>query len=134
MNLIGEVHHIGYLVDDIIKSLDAFKKLGWEEITADIYYCDIRNVKCSFLKKGNSLIEIMEAGSGSEFFPLSKRYKNTPYHVCYLVDNIKSAIEFLSGEGFLLFKPEEPAPAIAETAVVAFLMHSKIGIVELLQM
>ena len=70
----------------------------------------------------------------SDIFPLLKKFNNTPYHLCYEVEDLAQAIEYLKPEGFLLFKAPQRAMAISDSAQVAFLMHTRMGMIELVQL
>ena len=78
-------------------------------------------------------LELIEPNENSEIFPLLKRYANNPYHVCYEVDDIDKAVSDCVNKGFLLFKERMCAEAISKDALVVFLMHAKVGIIELVQ-
>ena len=130
--MIGDVHHIGYLVKDIDKSVNAFRSLGYE-IETDMYYDTERMSHFCFLKKSDVRVELVKPAKDSDIFPLLKTYNNSIYHICYEVMDIDSAISVLKQQGYLLFRDKQTAPAISETAVVVFLMHTRIGIIELLQ-
>ena len=62
-----------------------------------------------------------------------KKYANTPYHICYRVDDLRESVSSLKEMGFLIFKETEKAPVISDCAEVVFLMHSRMGIIELVQ-
>lgn len=129
---IGDVHHIGYLVKDIKKSLVAFQVLDYK-LESDLYFDQERCAYFCFLIKDNMRIELVEPKSNSEIFPLFKTYNDSIYHICYQVFDIDKSIVKLKHNGFLLFKEKKSALAISEHAVVAFLMHARMGIIELLQ-
>jgi hypothetical protein len=50
-----------------------------------------------------------------------------------VVKDISFSVKKLKEKGFLLFKDTEDAPAVSEDARVAFLLHHRIGMIELLQ-
>jgi len=57
---------------------------------------------------------------------------NTPYHICYSVDNIDEAIKKLKTEGYILM--ESPSGAVAiDFCKVAFLYNRDVGIIELVE-
>lgn len=55
------------------------------------------------------------------------------HHVCYEVDDIDKAVSDCVNKGFLLIKEKMSAEAISKDALVVFLMHAKVGIIELVQ-
>lgn len=129
---IGRVHHIGYLVADIKRSGDSFSALGY--IAEGVGFFDnIRQSKISFFIKDDIRVELVEPDKNSDLYPLLKKYKNEIYHICYCVDDLDESINELKGKGFLLFKDRQNAPAISKNAVVVFLMHARMGMIELLE-
>ncbi len=125
-----KIHHIGYLVKKIDKSIPLFNTLGYE-LTKDVYYDAVRKSHICFMENGGITIELVCPERDSDIYPLLKKYVNTPYHICYAVEHIDTAIAALTNNGWLLFKDKAPAPAISDTAEVAFLMHTNAGIIEL---
>lgn len=129
---IGNIHHIGYLVKNIEKSLQPFLELGYE-MFSDVKRDQIRRVRICFLKKGENLVELVEPNVESEVYPLLKQYRNRAYHICYEVDDIDKAVRMLKKKGFLHFSEKGNAPVISGTAKVAFLIHSQMGLIELIE-
>lgn len=125
-------HHVGYLVKNIDKSEETFAALGFA-VSKEKVFDDIRKAYISFMSGNGTVIELIQPLEESDIYPLLKKYTNAPYHMCYVVDSIPEAIEDLKAQGFLLFKATEKAPAISERSEVAFLIHNRIGMVELLQ-
>ncbi len=132
--MIGKVHHVGYLVKNIDKSIKAFMALGYE-VEKNKFFDNDRLANFTFLKKDSARVELVEPTSESDIYPLLKTYKNQIYHVCYEVDNIEKAVSEICGgdTGYLQFKEKQRATAISENAVVVFLMHTAMGIIELLE-
>jgi methylmalonyl-CoA/ethylmalonyl-CoA epimerase len=79
-------------------------------------------------------IELVSPYKESDIYPLLKKYSNTPYHVCYEVENLTSATEYLQDKGFLIFKEAQWARAISQTAKVVFLIHTRMGMIELVEL
>lgn len=127
-----KIHHIGYLVKDINKSIEAFEKLGLKKYT-DVCFDRDRDSDICFLGE-NHEIELVQPHKESDIYPLLKQFNNAPYHVCYEVEDIDNSIQEYVSKGFLLFKEKTRANAISSQALVAFLIHAKIGIIELVQM
>lgn len=125
------VHHIGYAVSNMREALNIFGTMGYE--ICDSTIDNKRNIEIVFVKNENTLIELIK--------PLSERAvvnsflkKNgpTPYHICYLVNNLESHIERMRSEGFIILEKPEEAPALGNKNV-AFLYHKAMGLVELLE-
>lgn len=125
-------HHTGYLVKSLDKSEETFMSLGFVVLKEKVFD-DIRKAYISFMEGNGTVIELIEPDESSDIYPLLKKYANAPYHMCYVVDDIEEAVASLKAKGFLLFKNTEDAPAISETAKVVFLIHNRIGMIELLQ-
>lgn len=126
------VHHIGYLVKKLEKSKKKFLELGYEtegEITYDHY----RKVTILFLVKDGYRVELIEpAAEDSVVSDLLTRYKNAPYHMCYESSSFEEDLGELREKGFVPIDEPCPAPALGGRRV-AFLLHSSIGIIEILE-
>lgn len=126
------VHHIGYLVKKIEKAIQTFLSLGYQ-IEHDTVYDDIRKVNICFLIKDGYRIELVSpASEDSVVTGLMKKYKNSPYHICYLTDDFDQAYAALTANGFLAIDTPTRAPALDGREVV-FLTHADIGMIELIR-
>lgn len=127
-----KVHHVGYLVKDVSRSVPAFLCLGYEP-EGETVWDESRKAAICFLRTENQRVELIAPDKDSPLFPLLGTYKNAPYHLCYRCEDMDAAIESLTQGRYMLFQEPAPAPAISPTARVAFLMHARAGIVELLE-
>lgn len=128
-----KVHHIGYLVKNISKTEKKFLELGYE-VEFPTKFDEIRNIDIEFLVNGDYRVELIEPkGEESPMYPLLKRYKNTPYHLCYEVENIDEAIADLQDKHYTVIQEPNIAPCI-EGKKVAFLNNISMGIIELVEM
>ena len=126
------IHHTGYLVKRIEEAVKSFEKLGYKvelpitsDNTRDIYIC--------FMTLGEYRIELIQpTGQQSPIFGLMKRHKNSPYHICYETTEFDKTVEKLIDDGFSMFNPPAPAPAIGDRRV-AFFVGSEIGMFEILE-
>lgn len=127
-----KIHHIGYLVKDVEKAVKAAEVLGFV-LCSDVVYDDDRRIHIVFMENEGYRIELVQPDRDSEIYSLMKRYKNSPYHICYDIENeeMNAAIERLSEQKFTLFKA--PSRAVALDGDVAFLMSPDIGMVELVK-
>lgn len=134
-----KIDHIGYLSKDIYASIDAFKTLGYTQVT-EIFRDDIensdgskRNVFLCFLDNGGTRIELVSPiDESSDVYDRLKRHGEGPYHICYQVRDLESAIANLKRDRWLVLKP--PVPAIAfDGARVAFLVKTGVGLIELVE-
>ena len=127
-----QIHHIGYLTKDIKAAETAFINLGYE-IEIPAAFDSFRNITISFLKNGAYRVELIEpSGPESPMYRLLKKYKNTPYHICYETENLEETITRLEETGYVIVQEPLKAPCI-ENRCVAFLMGSDMGIIELLE-
>lgn len=127
-----EVHHIGYLVKKINSSIKAFEMLGYRLSGAPVWD-ELREAYICFLENETYCVELVQPSQGSSLYSLLKQYKDAPYHMCYRCSNLQETIIRLRENKFVLFREPAPAPAISETATVAFMMHAGGGIIELLE-
>ena len=128
------VHHIGYLVKQIDKSVSAFEALGYTLKSSPVWDNGRKAYIC-FLDNGGYCVELIAPSRESSLYPLLKQYQNSPYHMCYCCADLEETIEKLKKDKFMLFLEPASAPAIAGggTARVAFLMSARAGIIELLE-
>lgn len=87
-----KVHHIGYLIKNIDKSIEEFRRLGFDlmgEVKEDLE----RKIKIAFIKNCNYQVELIQPiDTESSYWALLKKYKNVAYHICYQVKDIEDAI------------------------------------------
>ena len=126
-----KVHHIGYAVKNLEQSISAFEALGYTagEITADAG----RHIRIAFLQNGSECVELVAPDGGET--PVDGVLKSvgpTPYHICYEVPDLESALAELQQSRWIVTKQPEPAPAIGG-APVAFLYHRRVGMIELVE-
>lgn len=126
-----KIHHIGYLVKKIERAKKSFISLGYQ-IEQDIVHDDIRKVDICFLIKDGYRVELVSPFSeDSVVAGLLKKYKNTPYHICYEADDTDAAYLELTKNGFAAIDTPTPAPALGGCSVV-FLTSPVVGMIELI--
>lgn len=127
-----KIHHVGYLAKNISKTEKKFFELGYT-VESPTAYDNIRQINIEFLVNGDYRVELIQPMSEeSPMYPLLKRYKNSPYHFCYEVDDLDRAVADLSGKGYTVIQKPEIAPCI-EGKRVAFLNNISMGIIELVE-
>ena len=127
-----KIHHIGYLVKKINAAVKEFEHLGFT-LTHDITYDDYRKINICFLEKDGYVVELVSpADDSSVVAGLLKKYKNSPYHICYETEHFEEDFAKLQEEGYVAIDAPTPAPAINFSPVV-FLMNAKLGMIELLK-
>lgn len=134
------VDHIGYLCKDINKSIKSFETIGYKRVTEVINDNQAsgeskpRNIYICFMKNNDTCIELV-APNGTEPSAVSQRLQKQgegPYHICYRVNDMTSAIQLLKEEGWLIVV--EPTPAIAfQNSPVTFLFKNTVGLIELVE-
>lgn len=130
--LIKNIHHIGYLVKDIEKSALNFENLGY--IRENLTFDPIQKADILFMNLNGIKIELVAPQKNSQIYPLLKNYRDSPYHICYVVENINSAIYELQILGYMMFREPVKAVAISANAKVAFLMKRNVGMIELVEL
>lgn len=126
-----KIHHIGYAVKDIDKSIAIFRNLGY--VVAPKSYDKERKVIIAFAEKSQYLIELISPlEEGSPVDSILRKNGSTPYHICYEVDNIETACCELKKEKFRPISESKAAPAI-QNANVIFLYNPTVGLIELVE-
>lgn len=126
-----KIHHIGYLVKKIEKAKQTFEVLGYH-VEQDTVRDEIRKVDICFLTKDGYRVELVSPFSEESVVAgLLKKYKNTPYHICYEADDPEAAYAELTTNGFAAIDTPTPAPALGGCKVV-FLTSPVIGMIELI--
>lgn len=124
------IHHVGYLVKRLERSIGAFESLGY---TLESEPCrdEYRKIDIAFMTMDSYRVELVSPySSDSVVAKLIKQYRNAPYHICYSTDDFDNDLKQLTETGFTQIDTPAPAPAIGGAEVV-FLMSPTIGIVEL---
>lgn len=127
-----KVHHMGYLVKDIKKSIDKFRILGYKDI--EINRNDARGVDICFMSNEMYTLELVSPfREDSDVSELLKKHQNMIYHICYISENLQEDIEVLKKEGFFPISNITTAPSINESNVI-FLYHKSTGLIELVEL
>lgn len=127
-----KIHHIGYLVKKINAAVKEFEHLGFT-VTRDITYDDYRKIDICFLEKDGYVVELVSPTDDSSVIAgLVKKYKNSPYHICYETEHFEDDFAKLQQQGYTAIDMPAPAPAI-DSNLVVFLMNAKLGMIELLK-
>lgn len=127
-----KVHHVGYLIKKIDAAIRSFENLGYS-IVQETVYDDIRKVDICFMEKDGYCVELISPVSEeSVVYGLLKRYKNSPYHICYETGDFEKDYETLLSNGFIAVDTPTPAPALQDREVV-FLTSAHMGMIELIK-
>ncbi len=135
-----KIHHIGYAVKDIEKAKTIFEKLGFMSESKRgggyITFDPVRQINICFLHRDGYRIELVSpapSSAGTDAVSrIIKKIGNSPYHICYEINDFDNTLEELTQSGFTMFLPPMEAPALGDRRV-AFCMNPSIGIVEFLE-
>ena len=126
------IHHIGYLVKKLERAKKAFESLGYS-VEQDAVRDEYRKIDILFLVKDGYRVELVSPYDPSSVVArLLTRTGNSPYHVCYEVEDLAAEIERLRDERYVVSSEPAPAPACGG-GQVAFMIHPYLGMIELLQ-
>jgi methylmalonyl-CoA/ethylmalonyl-CoA epimerase len=128
-----KIHHIGYCVNNIDKSILEFEKIGYERFDSKFNDID-RKIYIQFMKNGNMLVELVSPTNEGEssIDGILKKIGDTAYHICYEVEDINDEIEKLKQEKYILINQPQGAIAI-NSYEVAFLYKRNVGLIELVE-
>ncbi len=125
-------HHFGVACRDIDKTADAYSVLGYKK--GDVIFDPLQNINICFLNHiAMPLVELLSpADEHSPVVQILEKNGVTPYHTCYIVENLDQAVkEFKRMRYVIVSKPKE-ACAI-ENRRVAFLYNADMGLIELVE-
>jgi methylmalonyl-CoA/ethylmalonyl-CoA epimerase len=123
-----EFHHIGIACRDIQGFKEILKKMFPGSQESDIVYDAEQGTRLCMVALGNGLnLELIQGKTVENLIKKGITY----YHLCFSVDNIDEAIEYLSSRGCMTVKESKPA-ALFSGKKVAFL-HTPLGLIELVE-
>lgn len=126
------IHHIGYLIKKMERAISAFEKLGYEQ-ESEIVFDAYREIDICFMIKDGYRIELVSPKSKkSVVYDLLKKYGNSPYHTCYVCNDMMPAVEKLREQGYVKYDEPHEAEAFSNK-LVCFLIHPYLGMIELLE-
>jgi len=125
-------HHIGVAVKDIDSTAPIYEQGGYKR-SASIFD-PIQNVKiCWLTKEDMPTVELL--APVDETSPVNKTLEKngvTPYHTCYVVENIEEAVSQLRKQKYVMVS--KPAEAVAFCGSrVCFLFNKNVGLIELVE-
>lgn len=101
---------------------------------SSVTFDPVQNVNiCWLSKEGMPLIELLEPVDNSS--PICRTLEKngvTPYHICYIVSDIDSAVSDLREMKYVIVSKAEKAVAI-QNSRVCFLFHRDAGLIELVE-
>ena len=124
-----QLEHVGYVTDDIAKTAEAFRLLGYE--AGEIVNDDTQRTRICFLRKqGETNIELVEPYEDNKTMQKMLKKGVSPYHTCYQVEDMATAHAFLAEKGFTPLFPPVEAPAFGNR-LICYFWRGDIGLVEL---
>lgn len=125
-------HHTGVATKDIGKTATLYVQGGYKQ--SSITFDPVQHVNiCWLTKEGMPTVELLAPVDDSS--PVCKTLEKngvTPYHTCYMVEDIENAIiELRKMKYVVVVKPVE-APAITNCKV-CFLYNKHVGLIELVE-
>lgn len=125
-------HHIGVAVKSIDATAAMYEGAGYR--MSDIVFDPIQNVSiCWLTKPGEPIVELLAPVDDTS--PVCKTLEKngvSPYHCCYVVENLEETVKELRKERYVLTSKPEPAVAFCGCRV-CFLYHKNVGLIELVE-
>lgn len=124
--------HIGVAVPDINSTAKVYVEAGYTQ--TEPVYDPIQNVHICFLSKdGMPTVELLAPhDSTSPVQQTLDKMGVTPYHSCYEVENIDTAVAELRKQRYIVVKKPEPAIAFGGRRV-CFLYNKVVGLIEIVE-
>lgn len=128
------LHHVGIAVRNLQKAIPIYKSLFDYELASGPFDDPIQNVSVCFLSRGDgdTLMELVAPLGPNSPIDGTLKKGGGPYHICYQVANMATALNHLTEQGSILISGPVPAVAFG-LREVAWLMTEANLLVELLQ-
>lgn len=125
-------HHIGFATKDIDATASVYEEGGY--LRSRTIFDPIQNVNiCWLTKNGTPTVELL--APVDEKSPVNKTLEKvgvSPYHCCYVVDNLEDACSDLRKQKYIMVS--KPAEAVAFCGSrVCFLFNKNVGLIELVE-
>lgn len=125
-------HHIGVAVKDISATAAVYIAGGYKQ--SETMFDPEQNVNiCWLTKEGMPVVELLEPVD--ETSPVNKTLEKngvTPYHTCYVVEDIDEAVAALRKMKYVVVSKPVEACAIHKCKV-AFMYNKNVGLIELVE-
>ena len=125
-------HHIGVAVKEIDATASMFEQGGYRRSAP--FFDPIQSVQiCWVTKKGMPTVELL--APVDEKSPVNKILEKmgvSPYHCCYVVDNIEKAVAELKKQRYIMVSKPVEAVAFCGSRV-CFLFNINVGLIELVE-
>lgn len=125
-------HHFGVACRDIDKTAGEYSVLGYSK--GEIVFDPLQNINICFLSHpAMPLVELLSPVNGnSPVVQILEKNGVTPYHACYVVDNLEDAIKKFKRRRYVIVSTPKEACAIGNRRV-AFLYNADMGLIELVE-
>lgn len=125
-------HHIGVAVKELDATASVYEQGGYKRSSS--IFDSIQNVNiCWLTKEGMPIVELL--APVDEKSPVNKTLEKvgvSPYHCCYVVNNLEDACAELRKQKFIIVS--KPAEAVAFCGSrVCFLFNKNVGLIELVE-
>lgn len=125
-------HHIGTAVASIDKVKPFYQLMGYT--VSDTVIEPVQKVYVAYARKeGFPTVEMLEPlDETSPVQGILKKNGNTPYHMCYAVDNLSDAIAEMRKEGFRPLSKPVPGHGL-DDALMVFLYNINYGLIQVME-
>ncbi len=125
-------NHIGIAVHDIESTAQLYRAAGYAQ--TEVVFDPIQNVYICFLsKEGMPTVELLAPHDTTS--PVQQTLDKmgvTPYHMCYMVEDLEESIAKLRKQRYIVVRKPEPAIAF-DNKRVCFLYNKQVGLIELVE-
>ena len=125
-------HHIGVAVKDLDATASIYEQGGYKRSSS--IFDPIQNVNiCWLTKEGIPTVELL--APVDEKSPVNKTLEKvgvSPYHCCYVVDNLEDAWAELRKQKYIMVSKPTEAVAFCGSRV-CFLFNKNVGLIELVE-
>lgn len=127
-----QFHHIGVACQNIDKTATSYQILGYTK--GETTFDPLQNVNICFLSHAHMpTVELLSpVNEKSPIIKTLEKNGTTPYHTCYVVDDITEAIKHFKANRFVVVSKPKVACAI-NNRQVSFLFHPDMGLIELIE-
>ncbi len=125
-------HHFGIACREIDKTAEAYAQLGYSK--GDTVFDPLQNINICFLTHSEMpLVELLSpVDENSPVVQILEKNGVTPYHTCYTVEDLDSAIKSFKRLRYVVVSKPKQAFAI-DGRRVAFLYNADMGLIELVE-
>lgn len=125
-------HHFGIACRDIRKTSECYKAIGYK--AGECIFDPLQNVNICFLTHPTMpLVELLSpVDEASPVVQILDKVGTTPYHTCYVVDDLDMAIKSFRKQRYVVVAKPKEACAI-ESRRVSFLYNPEMGLIELVE-